>query len=58
MSDNEKGLIAGVVVAVVFIVATFLPAVLDKRLVKRVELLEQRVKELDAAGVKVKEVVK
>lgn len=47
MSDNEKGLIAGVVVAVVFIVATFLPAVLDKRLVKRVELLEQRVKQLE-----------
>jgi hypothetical protein len=47
VSDNSKGLIAGVVVAVVFIVATFIPAVLDKRLVKRVELLEERVKELE-----------
>ena len=50
MSDNEKGLIAGVVVAVVFIVATFLPAVLDKRLVKRVDLLEKRVKALEVDG--------
>jgi len=47
VSDNEKGLIAGVVVAVVFIVASFLPAVLDKRLVKRVEVLEQKVKQLE-----------
>lgn len=50
MSDNEKGLIAGVVVAVVFIVATFLPAVLDKRLVNRVDLLEKRVKALEVDG--------
>jgi len=50
VSDNEKGLIAGVVVAVVFIVATFLPAVLDKRLVKRVELLEQRVRQLEVGS--------
>jgi hypothetical protein len=50
VSDNEKGLIAGVVVAVVFIVASFLPAVLDKRLVKRVELLEERVKELEVGS--------
>ena len=47
MSDNDKGLIAGIVVCVIFILATFVPAAMDKRLAKRVDVIEQRLEDLE-----------
>lgn len=42
MTNNDKGLIAGIVVCVIFILVTYVPAVMDKRLAKRVDVIEQR----------------
>lgn len=47
MKNNDKGLIAGIVVCVIFILVTFVPAVMDKRLAKRVDFIEQRLKALE-----------